>query len=729
MKKQKVADGIYWVEIPEIDFRILCGAGEDSVKHLMQRGLIRSVQRNGVVFETGPNAILLSEIPIQNGDFSNLAEFPVLQMLYRQGMLIPNHPNNTGGKPLIIGSPDQVEAQREYIFRGNYGLVSEEELREAGYSPETAKERMRIKLDFAFGSIKKPKELLDFVVVENEPVEVGNGVFVERVAVNTYRIHYNGDYEEVSLTLADDERYAPPYTLGSHRVKNAYFSVIHTGEGDGWDINRPCMASIVVFQGRLYLIDAGPNVITSLRSLGVSVNEIAGIFHTHAHDDHFAGLTSLVRADHRIPYYATKPVRHSVMKKLSALMSFPEERFHEFFVTRDLDEGEWNGVDGMEVLPAYSPHPVDTTILFFRALYTEGYKTYAHFADIASFSVLDRLREGAKTNSAKKLDRAVRETYLSPAALKKLDIGGGMIHGAAEDFRADTSDKIVLSHVSRPLSLTEKEIGSNSSFGMQDVLIRREHSLYDPLVPTAVEQLFPEVAKEEREVLENCPARIYTVGSIILKRGGSNRTVYLLLRGLVELIAAEQNIRNVLNTGALFGEYSAYFDTPSVRTYRADSFVLVLEIPVHLYRHFLERNGLSDRAKKFLPRKHFLQSTQLFGDSISGALQDRMTSRLEAKELPKGKKVTATKEPRLYLVEEGSVRISYRGKRIDTVETGGYFGEDQILNTKLFTYEATEDTKLFCIPGQALAGVPIVRWKLLESFNKRVRTKDAIFPV
>lgn len=695
----------------------------------MQRGLIRPIERSGATFESGPNAILLSEIPIQNGDFSNLAEFPVLQMLYRQGMLIPNHPNNTGKKPLIIGSREQVSAQREYIYRGNYGLVSEEELQEAGHTPEMAAERMRIKRDFAFGAIREPEELLNFVVVESEPVELVDGVSIERVAVNTYRIHYKGDYEEVCLNIGEDERYAPPYALGSHRVKNAYFSVIHTGEGNGWDINRPCMASIVTFQGRLYLIDAGPNVIASLDSLGVSVNEIAGIFHTHAHDDHFAGLTSLVRADHRIPYYATKPVRHSVMKKLSALMSFPEERFNEFFVPRDLEEGAWNRVDGLEVLPAYSPHPVDTTILFFRALWKEGYKTYAHFADIASFQVLDRLKKSAGNKLGKELDREIRESYLTPGDLKKIDVGGGMIHGAAADFREDSSDKIILSHIDRPLTLAEKEIGSNSSFGMQDVLIRREHSLYDPLVPEAVEQLFSTVPKEEREVIENCPVRMYTVGSIILKRGDPNRTVFLLLRGLVELIAAEQNIRNVLNPGALFGEYSAYFDTPSDRTFRAESFVLVLEIPIHLYRHFLERNALSDSAKDFLPRKHFLQSTTLLGDSISGALQDSLASHLEENRVSKGKKIGVKKASCLYLLEEGKVAVSYRGKRLEVVEAGGYFGEDQILKSKLFDYEATEDTKLFCVPAEVLAGIPIVRWKLLETFNKRVRTKDAIFPV
>ena len=86
------------------------------------------------------------------------------------------------------------------------------------------------------------------------------------------------------------------------------------------------MASIVTFQGRIYLIDAGPNISHSLNALGINVNEIEGIFHTHAHDDHFAGLTSLIRSDHRIKYYSTRLVRESVTKKLAALMSIDENQ-------------------------------------------------------------------------------------------------------------------------------------------------------------------------------------------------------------------------------------------------------------------------------------------------------------------------------------------------------------------------------------------------------------------
>ncbi len=71
-------------------------------------------------------------MPVQGGRFRNLGEFPVLQMLYRQGMIIPGHPSNTGLRPMIIGMRDQVEAQSRYIYSGNYGLSSVEELVTAG---------------------------------------------------------------------------------------------------------------------------------------------------------------------------------------------------------------------------------------------------------------------------------------------------------------------------------------------------------------------------------------------------------------------------------------------------------------------------------------------------------------------------------------------------------------------------------------------------------------------
>ncbi|MBF0436838.1 MAG: hypothetical protein HQL77_15905 [Magnetococcales bacterium] len=61
-----------------------------------------------------------------------------LQMLYKQGLILPNHSNNTGQKPLIIGLAEQINVQLQYIYRGTYGLVSKEEIEGAGVGSQEA---------------------------------------------------------------------------------------------------------------------------------------------------------------------------------------------------------------------------------------------------------------------------------------------------------------------------------------------------------------------------------------------------------------------------------------------------------------------------------------------------------------------------------------------------------------------------------------------------------------
>ncbi len=128
IRKIQVTPGLYWVEIPEAELYIMCGSPPDAIKHLMRRGLIVEQEVDGVVFENGPNAVLLSDVMLQGGSFANLSEFPVLQMFYRQRMIVPGHPGNTGRKPILIGNEEQVKAQLNYIYRGNYGLISQEEI-------------------------------------------------------------------------------------------------------------------------------------------------------------------------------------------------------------------------------------------------------------------------------------------------------------------------------------------------------------------------------------------------------------------------------------------------------------------------------------------------------------------------------------------------------------------------------------------------------------------------
>ena len=251
---------------------------------------------------------------------------------------------------------------------------------------------MSMKLKFAFGAIKSPAELIKSIYLDdNNVTQINNEVYIKRDSLNTYTISFRDETVTVNLNLEDNEQYEVPYELDFFNTKKSYFSVIHSGQGDGWSVNHPSMSSVVMFHGKIYLIDAGPNIQDILLRLGIGLNDIEGIFHTHGHDDHFVGLTDLLKIDHKIKYYSTKLIRTSVMKKLSALLNISQERLDHCFEYIDLEFDQWNEIDGLEVKPVFSAHPIETNILFFRTFWINGFKTYAHLADITSFSVLDSM--------------------------------------------------------------------------------------------------------------------------------------------------------------------------------------------------------------------------------------------------------------------------------------------------------------------------------------------------
>ncbi len=721
LRKVHVTTGVAWVEAPDVGLHVLCGCPADAVKHLMRRGLIVETERAGVTFETGPNAILLSDVMLQNGTFCNLAEFPVLQMLYRQGAILPNHPNNSGEKPMLIGRREQVESQLHYIYRGNYGLVNREEIIATGIKPDLADEMMALKLKFAFGRIRHPKELLDAVILGNEPVTLKGGVVLRRLGLNNFQFQLDEEIVSVDLNLPAGVTYAPPYTLGAHRVDRGYFSVIHSGEGDGWDPDRPSMASVLIFQGRIYLIDAGPNVQHSLTALGIGVNEIEGLFHTHCHDDHFAGLTSLLRADRRIKYYATPLVRASVMKKLSALLSIEEDSFADCFDVRDLVFDKWNDISGLEVKPLLSPHPVETSLFFFRSLWEEGYRSYAHFADIVSLDVLAQMRaaEGAAGISQSFYEKVVSD-YAAPAEVKKLDIGGGLIHGVAEDFRGDPSGKIILAHTAKPLSVTEKEIGSGAPFGTVDVIIPGNHDYVWRNAYDSLRTYFPNTPHHELRVLLNSPLVSVNPESILVHEGELVGSVYLVITGTVEMIEAGSPVNGLLSAGAILGEVAGIEGSPARKTYRAASFVQALKMSVRLYREFIKRNGLLSEVMALEERRNFLRSTWLCAEALTETTLDRLAKDMPVLKFEAGKYI----EPLgwLALVKSGAAELTIGGEVIETLGPGDFFGEEEAIfnSPALFRVRASVSLEIYLMAAAVAREVPVMRWKLMESHERRM---------
>lgn len=737
ISKITVSTGVYWIDVPDADLRVLCGCPADSVKQLMKRGLIASKEQDGVVVESGPNAILLSDFMLQNGQFSNLAEFPVLQMLYKQGMILPNHPGNTGGKPLIMGLSEQVHAQMQYIYRGNYGLVSKEEMLQVGLGAETAEELMRLKLKFAFGNIHPSDNLLDSLTIGAQSVEIRNGVMIRRLGMNVFEFSYAGETVSVDLNLGPNVVYESAYQLGYQKIKREYFSIIHSGDGDGWNIAKPSMSSIIIYQGRIYLIDAGPNLNYQLNALGISINEIEGIFQTHCHDDHFAGITTLMRSGRRIKYYATPLVLASIEKKFAALLSFEEERFLDFFEVHNLNLHEWNDIEGLEVRPVLSPHPVETSIFFFRTFWENGYLSYAHFADIVSMKVLEGMitASGADAGVSRAFFDKIREEYMTSAEIKKLDVGEGLIHGDAEDFRTDESKKILLSHTSQELTDRQKQLGSSAAFGAADVLIPGTSNFIMKNAFHYLNDYFPSIAEHDIKLILNAGTTELNPGTIIVKEGDPIGHAYMLLTGSVEVMQAESNFKSVISAGTVFGDLCGIYNLPSAYTYRTASFVTLLRIPCSLYMQLSRKYNLPDKMESIFKMRSFLQSVNLFSEGIEYPVLKKIIDAASCRNFSEGDVVGSEDMSAINLIKNGRVERTIGEDVLETLGARSVFGEEvSVFDTpSLFRFRIVEPTEVFRIPGEILRDIPIVRWKLFETYKKRIseivysRTDGSLF--
>nr|CRH05117.1 conserved protein of unknown function;[Signal transduction response regulator, receiver region ] [Candidatus Magnetococcus massalia] len=727
---QQVSPGVYWLQIPEANLRILCGCPGEVVKHLIRKGFINPSEKNGVAYETGPNAILLSDVLIQNRGFANLSEFPILQMLYRQGMIIPNHPNNTGVKPLLMGSASQVRAQLDYIHRGNYGLLSKEEIMACGVDEENAEIMMRIKLKFAFGKISTPEAFLDTLSIEERPVEIRDGVTVQRQGFNRFRFAYRDSFTDIDLNLPTNISYEPAYPLGHHRLSLHYFAVRHIGEGDGWDMDRPSMGSVMVFQGKVYLIDANPTVLHGLAAVGIDISEVEGVFQTHAHDDHFAGLPALIQTDRRLKYFSTPLVRSSVTKKFAALMSLDEATFGQFFDINDLTFDTWNDCDGLEVKPVYSPHPVENNMFVFRALDGEGYKTYAHWADLSSFKVLDGMVGEGEKDVPKAFMEQIKENYLQQVDLKKLDVGGGMIHGETEDFAYDASSRMILAHTSRRLSIREMSIGSERSFGSTDVLIPGHQDYLRQRAFHALRGLFPDVPGQQLSMLANGQQVSYNPGTLIHRLQEQSGHVDLILSGTIAFLDADAHIHNHLAMGSIIWGGDLAEELPgSGGTYRAVTYCNALVIPTRLFKAFLMNNQLLEHMRGVFHRVWFLRKSWLFGEQTTLSNLATIARTLQPLELGAGSTLTSSATPTLWLVKTGKMLIlDEHGDVLESVGSTGVFGEASFLGGDgvNWRYRADEAVSLYRLEMPDLMNIPVLHWKMREIHERRLRLYGAV---
>jgi hemerythrin len=313
-----------------------------------------------------------------------------------------------------------------------------------------------------------------------------------------------------------------------------------------------------------------------------------------------------------------------------------------------------------------------------------------------------------------------RAAYRIRADVKKIDIGGGLIHGEARDFTDDPSGKLILAHTARRLTDEERAIGSGASFGTVDVLIEGSAEIFRRRAYEYLHGYFADVPQHRIRHLLNCEHVVFNPEVLLLHAGAPVTDVYLVLSGSVELLRPGVAGASQLSAGSILGEAVALLDVPAPESYRAVGFVRALRIPRDLYVEFVTRSALYRQTVQSYEKREFLRSAPLFADGVSGVTLNRLVQAAEPHALSRGEVVPPPAEA-LLVIEAGAGRLTTAAGYRELLGAGSHFGAVKLAGMPIdgAGVEALEDLRAYSLPLEAVIELPVVRWKLLETHRRR----------
>ena len=324
---------------------------------------------------------------------------------------------------------------------------------------------------------------------------------------------------------------------------------------------------------------------------------------------------------------------------------------------------------------------------------------------------------------------AVKASYLEPADLKKIDIGGGMIHGRAADFVGDTSSRLLLAHTSRELLDAERRIGSGAPFGTVDVMIPGQQNFLLRDASEFLKGYFPSVPMERLHMLLNNSIVTFNPETIVIPAGRKPPEIYLLLAGKVQMLTPDPDNSHYLFSGSMLAEAAAIQDRPSDETYRSVGFVQALRLPSDLYRNFIERFYSSTELIEVRKTEEKLRQTYLFSDAVTSLTLFTLAKHCRISRLDAGQHFVADPE-QVHLVGKGRLSIGENEDHV-VLGRGEFWGYDGLFEPAahgsataaqppvLHALSALDGSEIYSLPSRLVARIPVVRWKLFEAFRNR----------
>lgn len=761
----KLDPGVFVVEIPKTGQKISLGQPPDVVKRFQQVGYFGS---------QAVDHFILADSKMQDESISwNLIEFPVLYALYLKLIEVNGNyiPSFFAGKyPTLIGLENDVEKALKMIKYGNYGVDDLEELDSLDIPAETRDALKKEICGLAVGNeIKEshtfihPVYLIENPKDENEFSKLEAGIKIGRIGHNTYRIIFQKDHVDVDITLAADEHFRAPVEYKHLKFPVTNFGIWHTGEFDGMDPYCSCAHTSIIHKYEPILIDYPSNMTDIINHNGLSKQSINTVIATHNHDDHNGAMVELFRRTNPCNIITTEPVKHTLIKKLAALVDLPESTVSASFNWTLLPfrkdnpyQTEEYNLDGLKITGHLSCHSVPTTVYTF-SINHDGYDfTYGHFLDIVAFKRMQILVNDSwmPQKHLDHLDRTIRKKKYN---LIKYDSGCTSdaaipftVHGQWQDLINSATEKSfrVFTHVNKAqLSKDYEREGRFVEIGDLDTAMRIEDgrlirfgqglspsisfftrayqmvlNYFQSLTGNVTDEKKRQAMQHYAYAFANTPKQIDpNIGSFLIEQGEESNFVYVIIRGRAEIRTFDETglliSKSTVGDGEFIGDIGVIAKHTRMASVKSVNRLSYLAIPASLFREAMNSLNITYEGifKQIFERRLFFQAASMAPDDVSTNVLNEIGKNSSFKTIKKGEQIIkkGLEDNQLFVIS-GSVELS-AGKRKEKIQGPALIGECEFFLTdiadqakRLHSAVALESMKVLCLNADLVRKVPVI---------------------